>query len=252
MHRMLGLAGCAAMALASAACSEGEAQIKHTVTGDAPVRVAGRLDCPEREGRLRLQSTAADGRACAYRDEDGAEVELRLASAETLPALETELKALIPAAASPPEPPAPPEPPESGNPAGAADTGDRTHVRLPGMRIDTEGDRASVHLPGMRVEANGDNADVRIGGEHGDGVSVRAHDGGAEVHISDEEKAGDVRSTFLLTSDAPGPSGWRVAGYQARGSKPGPMVLGVLRARGKSHGRLMNDVEDLLDRNVQD
>lgn len=251
MRKTYGLAGCAAMVLATAACSDRNLQIRHSSSNDGPVRVASRLDCPEREGDLRLQSAAADGRACAYLGEDGAEVELRLAAADTLPTLESELKALIPAAARSPEPPTPPEPLNSGTRVGVAQEEDRTEVRLPGMRIDTQGDRASVRMPGMRINAEGENADVRIGGDDGESVNVRAHDGGAEVRVSDEENAGDVRSTFLLTSNEPGPGGWRVAGYQARGSKPGGMVLGVLRARGERHRGLMDDVEDLLDRNVR-
>ena len=250
MNKRVSLAGVAAMALlGAAACSEANGSMTTSVTDDSPVRVAARLDCPEREGDLRLQSAAADGRACAYRTEDGAEVELRLAAADALPALEAELKALIPAAAAP-EPPTPPEPLGSGTHLGVANVGERSEVRLPGLKIDTQGDRASVRMPGVHIEADGENAQVKIGEGDGDDVNIRAHEGGAEVRVSDAENAGDVRSTFLITSDEPGPAGWRVAGYQARGSGAGRLVLGVLRARGERHNGLMDDMEDLLDRNV--
>jgi hypothetical protein len=244
---MLITAVCGAALLAG--CSDragaGEGSTKVSFSSDRSVRVAERLDCPEREGDLRLISAATDGRACAYRGEDGAEVELRLAAAGDLAPLETELKALIPGSEAPPLPPQPPEPPEPVH-------GDDGHVRIPGvLDVRSEGDRATVRLPGMTVEANGDNADVRIGGDDGETVRVRAHDGGATVRVAEPEDGGDVRSTFLATSDEPGPAGWRVAGYQARGMANGPMVVGVMRAREERRGRLMDDVEDLLDRNVK-
>lgn len=244
MRKVIGSVSCAAIALAIAACSDGDVRIKHTGAAEAAVRVAESLDCPERQGDLRLRSKAADGRACAYEGEDGAEVELQLAAGDSLPALESELQALIPAAAQPPTPPEPPELPRG------VEAGERKQVRLPGIKIDTQGDRASVHLPGVHVEARGDKADVRVGAL-GAGVQVRANDGAAEVRISGEETPGDVRSTFLLTSEKPGPTGWRLAGYQTRGSGAGDMVLGVLRARGERDRNLMDDVEDLLDRNVR-
>lgn len=225
----------------------GEGSTKLSFSKDEPVRVAERLDCPEREGDLRLISAATDGRACAYRGEDGAEVELRLAAAGDLAPLETELKALIPGSEAPPLPPQPPQPPQP--PRGDGEDG---HVRIPGvLDVRSEGERAYVRLPGMTVETEGENADVRIGGGDGETVRVRAHEGGATVRVAEPEKAGDVRSTFLATSDEPGPAGWRVAGYQTRGQARGPMVVGVIRAREERRGDLMDDVEDLLDRNVE-
>jgi hypothetical protein len=251
MHKiMLISAACAAALLAG--CTDeagaGEGSAKLTFKGERPIRIAERLDCPEREGDLRLISAATNGRACAYRGEDGAEVELRLAAAGDLPPLETELRALIPGSEAPPLPPQPPEPPLPPEPV----DGEDGHVRIPGvLDVRSEGDRAYVRLPGMTVEAQGENADVRIGGEDGDTVRVRAHDGGATVRVAEPADDGDIRSTFLATSDKPGPAGWRVAGYQARGQAEGPVVIGVLRAREERRGRLMDDVEDLLDRNVK-
>jgi hypothetical protein len=120
------------------------------------------------------------------------------------------------------------------------------------MRIDTEGDRASIRMPGVHIEADDDNADIRLGGAKSVQTNVLAQDGSALIRVSEEESAEEVRSTFLITSKTPGPSGWRVAGYQARGSRPGPVVVGVLRARHERRRGLMDDVEDLLDRNVRD
>ena len=73
-------------------------------TNKRAMRVGARLECPEREGHLRLASAAPDGRSCAYRSEDGdAEIQLQL-TALTGPAdaqlrtLENDLRALVPAA----------------------------------------------------------------------------------------------------------------------------------------------------------
>ena len=231
----------------------GEVDVTSTASaGETPARVAARLDCPDREGDLRLMSTAQDGRACAYRGEDGVEVELRLAASSELPSLESQLKALIPAAATPPEPPAPPRPFGGGDHVGvASDDGERTQLRLPGLSVDTDRDRASVRMPGVRVNAEGENADVRIGGDDGESVNVRAHEGGAVVRIAEGAKNGRLHATFLVTSDEPGPTGWRLAGYQARGSEAGPVVVGIVRAREERRRGLMDDVEDLIDRNVK-
>lgn len=250
--RKLTLVTAACGAALLGACTDqagaGEGSTELSVTSNRPMQVAERLDCPEREGDLRLISAATDGRACAYRGEDGAEVELRLASAGDLPPLETELKSLIPGADAPPLPPEAPEPPTPPEPV----SGEDGRVRIPGvLDVRSEGDRAYVRLPGMTVRADGDNADVRIGGDDGETVKVRAHDGGATVRVSEPEKDGDRRSTFLVTSDQPGPAGWRVAGYQARGSSQGPMIVGVLRAKRDRRGDVMEDVENLLDRNVR-
>ncbi|MBW3616714.1 MAG: hypothetical protein KY446_03030 [Proteobacteria bacterium] len=234
------ITGAAAVVLTAGCSDRGQVAAAAGEPG-APARVAARLDCPEREGDLRLASRAADGLACAYRGEDGAEVELRLAAASELPSVEGELKGLIPAAAAPPEPPSPPR----------AEDGDRTQVRLPGVDINAQSDRASVRMPGIRVDADGDNADVQIGGEDGESVDIRAHDRGAVIHIAEEADGGALRSTFLVRSEEPGPAGWRLAGYQARGSETGRVVLGVVRARRERQRGLMDDLEDLIERNAR-
>lgn len=249
MRNQLLMAAAAGAALLAGCTDHGKGSRLSHRASDEPVQVAERLDCPDREGDLRLVSAAGDGRACAYRGEDGAEVELRLASNADLKPLEAELATLVPAAAAPPEPPSPPEPPRAPDEV-AEETG---RFAIPGIvDVRSEGERASIRLPGVRIEAEGDNADIRIGGRgDGEDVRVRAHEGGAEVRVSEEEHKGDVQSTFLLTSEKPGPKGWRVAGYQARGSGAGPLVVGVIRARGDRNRDLMDDVEDLLERNVE-
>lgn len=228
-----------------------------TETDRSRFKVASRLECPEREGKLRLASSAADGRSCTYRSRDGeAQVELRLAAlngpAEAhLRPLEADLKLLVPsaaaAAASPP--PAPPAPPG----VGAAADGERTQVRMPGLQVDAQGDRASVRLPGVTINADDRNADIRVRGDDGESVTVRATDDGAEIRTV-EAKArarGDFSSTYLLASETAGPGGWRVAGYRAQGPSAGPLVIGVLRAQGRRDDNLMDEVEELIERNVE-
>ena len=257
--RSLLIAG-AALAALGACDAPGEVEVQHTERDtNRQVRVAAQLECPEKEGDLRLISKASDGRACAYRDEDGSEVELRLTGADgriELASLETELRTLVPAAVSQSEPPEPPMPPEAPQPpaAPAFDEGssrESTRVRVPGLLdIRTEGDRASVRMPGVTVKADGEDADVRVGGRNGEAVNVRAHDGGAEIRAEDEDK-GALTTTYLLASETAGPAGWRVAGYQAQGADAGPFVVGVLRSKTDRRKNLMNDVEELVERNVR-
>ena len=59
--------------------------------------------------------------------------------------------------------------------------------------------------------------------------------------------------TYILASDTPDPSGFRVVGYMAKGPSAGPLVVGVFRVREHDHGHKdMNDlgVSRLIDMNV--
>lgn len=231
-------------------------------TNKRQIRVGSRLECPEREGDLRLTSAASDGRSCSYRSQDGdAEVQLQLATlngtAEThLRALETDLRRLVPAAAAAaaaaPQPPQPPTPGEDEIDGRSGD-GD-ARVVLPGVSVNAQGERASIRLPGVTINADEGSADIRVRDDKdGETVSVRANDGGAEIRArGDSTRAGgDLSSTYLLASKTAGPAGWRVAGYKAQGPGAGPLVVGVLRAKGRHDGDLMDDVEDLIERNVR-
>ncbi|MDP8916548.1 MAG: hypothetical protein M3M95_04990, partial [Pseudomonadota bacterium] len=152
-------------------------------------------------------------------------------------------------AAPPPQPPEPPTPPGAPSPSGE----ERAQVRLPGLSVDAQGDRATVRLPGVTIDAQDDKANIRVRGDDGEAVTVRANDGGAEIRTVETQgrKNGDFSSTYLLASETAGPGGWRVAGYKAQGPGAGPLVIGVLRARGRRDGDLMDEVEDLIQRNVE-
>ena len=252
------LMAAAAAALLTAACdSHGDVEVRTTSTSDKGwLATASSLDCPQREGDLRLASRDANGRSCFYRSEEGgAEVELRLASLDggtaeaTLDRLQQELAPLVPDAAAPPEPPqapAPPEPPVPG------EVGDEAHIRLPGvMDIRSRGETATIRLPGVSIDASDGKANIRVGDEDGEKVLVDAHDRGATIH-ADSPKGGDVKSTYIVTSETPGPTGVRLAGYSARGPAAGPSVIGVVRAKDDRHRDVFDDMEDLVRKAARD
>jgi hypothetical protein len=247
----------ASVALFAGACDgRGDTEIHTTYRGDkARLTPVSSLECPEREGDLRLASRDAGGRSCFYRGDDGAEVELKLVALDggtaeaTLDRLQQELAPLVPAAAAPPEPPSALEPPEAALPENVDES---TRVRVPGlMDIRSQGEHASIRLPGVSIEASDGRADIRVDDEDGEKVLVNAHDGGAVIH-ADSTKGGDVRSTYLLASETPGPTGLRVVGYSVRGPAAGPLVIGVARAKSERRRGVFDprgvfdDMEDLV------
>jgi len=252
--RTVQLLGCAGVALALAGCdSNAEMRVKHVSNDGQGGRYAAveRLDCPEQEGDLRLESAAADGRSCLYRTRRGGEVELRVtplngqAPEQVLAAVERELEPLVPGAPQHAAPAAP-EPPQPT--ALPAEDGGR--VRVPGLLdIQSKGDNATIRMPGVSIVANGDKADVRVSDADGQQVTVNAEGEGARVRARSTEDA-SVRSSFILASETPGPQGWRVAGYQARGPAAGPLVVGVAKVKDEKDDA-MDDMQDLVRQNVR-
>jgi hypothetical protein len=128
--------------------------------------------------------------------------------------------------------------------------------------------RVDIDLPGIHIHAAGNDksdngsGDVHIGRDvtisdggntvttsnDGGSVDIRAHDKGAEVRV--DEGHGNVRRDFILASDTPGPNGFRVAGYSARGPEGGPLVVASLLAKTDDHDRLDEDIHELLRDNV--
>lgn len=122
--------------------------------------------------------------------------------------------------------------------------GENVHVALPGLRVNTQGDKADVRLPGISVKADGDNADVRVGpitikaddstgnvniNANDTQMSVRSQDDAAEIRT--RHKGSGTRATYILADDTPGPGGWRMVGYEARGPEGGPLVIAVVRSK---------------------
>jgi hypothetical protein len=101
----------------------------------------------------------------------------------------------------------------------------------------------------VTIEANDDKADVRVRGEDGERVTVNAQDKAARVRAH-SDRHGDLKSTFILASETPGPQGWRVAGYEARGPVKGPLVVGVGKVKDDGDDA-MDDMEDLVSQNLR-
>jgi hypothetical protein len=197
---------------------------------EAPLRTIARLDCPEDVGDLNRKSAAADGRSCQYASSDGAQVTLQLMDL----AGQDPKSALAPMEA-------------------------QLKTELPMRQASTsENDKVDIHLPGLHIHASGDDKDKMGGRDHGSatietkapggGVSVNANDNGAEIHVS--EPGAGVHLTYILASDTPGPNGYKVAGYEARGPAGGPLVVASVRSRDKDHDDLFHTLGDLLRQNV--
>jgi hypothetical protein len=213
---------------------------------DAPLTVAGTLNCPEHEGDLDRVAAAADGRSCQYHGDDDQDVTLSLvalnglAPQAALTPLETELRGLVPArsAAS-----------LVNVDAGAGDH-DPGHAKidLPGLHINADGDNADIKILGVGIKARGDHADI-----HTDmgmtGTTIHAGPGGAEIRAGD---VGDhaAKLVFVLAGDVPGPTGYRAVGYIARGPVAGPLVVGTFKTKDRHQNGRDHDLERLIDLNV--
>lgn len=230
--------------------------------GREAVRAIERLDCPERQGGLTRTSAAQDGQSCSYTSAEGS-VDLRLirlnggdAEAALAP-IEAELKGVIPT------PPAPAKPPE------AKDGKNKTSIHLPGVSIDAHGDTADIRIGHLTINSDGGTAEVKVNKnvniksdgaqasvnvsaqdeQEGD-VTIKANDNGAEIRA---RKGGDdaVRSTLILANDT-APKGYRVAGYEARGPKGGPLAVAVVKAKNRNTDDhdLFKDMKALVRHNV--
>lgn len=214
------------------------------------------LDCPGEQDQLQLKSKADDGKTCAYATEAGDQVTLQLVALtdgdvkSALGPLETQLQAELP--------PAPPAGASSSgaNSWGVGDDKDRVDLDLPGLHIHSRGDgHADVDTAGVHVSAQdgpkgGRDGEAHVAvanGSHG-GVTVDAHDGRAQIRITD--KGDGVRLAYLLDSDKPGPNGFRLAGYEARGPSDGPIVVAKILAKSHDGDELRHSVRRLLDANV--
>ena len=210
-----------------------------------PMAVGQSLDCPEQVGALTRTAQAADGRSCAYdgpRDEqvqlsfmplDGGTPELKLASLDQT--LKTELPAASAASAN-----------GAGVYVGGDEAGHHAHIDLPGFHLNASDGKATIRMPGVSINADGDDAKVTTGPEGHENSVVSAHPGGTEIRVGGVNDNG-ASLTYLLASDTPGPTGFRVVGYMAKGPAAGPLVVGVFRVREHDHGH--NDMNDLgLDR----
>jgi hypothetical protein len=221
-------------------------------TGES-LRTVSALDCPDSQGDLKLQTKSAD--SCAYASGDGDQVTLKLVSVTggdvkaALSPFEAQVKSALPQMGAEPKG-------ADADRDGKAEGGEKDNVDLdlPGIHIHSHGDgHANIDTMGVHVTANGDgdkgdgDAHVVVGGGHA-GVTVDAHDGGAQIRVTDPGSG--IRQIYLLESDNPGPKGFHAAGYDARGPSDGPLVVATILAKEKGDDDLRHNVRALLKLNV--
>lgn len=251
-------------AAALSACHRAEEPRERHLGLREPLRVIDRLDCPEKQGALRRVSVAQDGQSCAY-ESATASVDLRLVrlnggdAEAALSPIEAELKGVMPA-----PPPAPKTPHDA--------KGDKNNasIHLPGVSIDAHGDAADIRIGHLTINSDGGAAEVKVNknvsakgddgkgtvnitadDDHGEGdVAIRANENGAEIRAKKPGR-GDVRSTLIIANDK-APKGFRLAGYEARGPKGGPLAVAVVKAktRDTDDHDLFKDMKALVRHNV--
>lgn len=212
------------------------------------LKAISRLDCPDSEGQLQRKSAAADGRSCLFAGPRGEEITLQLidlkggdATAALAP-LTQDLRAELPAVAD----------------KTSAGDKDNVDIDLPGVHIHAHdsGGRAAGEPAGAKVAASAgekhvdidENATVNVDDGDHRGVTINAGDNGAEIHIHSNGEGN--RITFILASDTPGPHGYRVVGYEARGPAGGPVAVASVKSPGEEGDDLRHEVGQLLRRNV--
>ncbi|MBO9545088.1 hypothetical protein [Caulobacter sp.] len=228
-----------------------------------PIHVIDKLDCPERQGELKRISVAADGQSCSYQSGE-ATVDLRLVrlnggdAEAALAPIEGELKQIMPT------PPASPKPVEGKGKSGK----NQTSINLPGVKINASDGGADIRIGHLTINSDGGAAEVKVNknvnirgddahgavnvsanDEHEGDVTIKADDHGAEIRT---QKKGDiVRSTLILANDK-APKGYRLAGYEARGPKGGPLAVAVVKAktRDTDDHDIFRDMKALVRHNV--
>lgn len=242
-------------------------------TREAP-RALTKLDCPSTEGELTRISIAADGKSCAYRSSDGAEVSLELTPLagtpqQTLAKIEADLRSTP----GPMTPEAEAAQAETGakiaeaaavkanvgamaaevarvHAEAAADAGISTsasakladagsnRIDLPGIHVSEEGDSANVRIGPLHVDADGEDTTVNIYRD----VRMRGE-------ALSREKRG-LRATFIYTGKDL-PAGYRYVGFEAGGPKSGPLTVAKVRSKldTESGDKIYHDVQELVRRN---
>jgi len=216
------------------------------------------LSCPASQGDLTRTLISPDGKSCQYAGPGGAEVTLALVAVDggdvpgALAPLETSLRAELPAVSD-----ADKDGDWDSKNGGSKDAGakgsdkDRVDIDLPGIHIHADGkdDGGGNHVQiGKSVSISNGKTVVTDNKPGGAGVTVDAHDKGAEIHVS--EPGGGVRQSFILASDNPGPHGYRLASYEARGPVGGPIVVASVLAKTNDQDDFRHDLGDLLKLNV--
>jgi Cu/Zn superoxide dismutase len=243
------LAALSAAAMSLAACNPPHPHWQDHWHGDSALKTISSLDCPDRQGELTRKSAAADGKSCVYASDAGAQVTLQLISLDgqdtktALAPLEASLQAELPTR------------PAGSTAVATSASGDneRVNIDLPGIHIHANGDgRANIDASGVNINADGRGAHVETSqGPTGSakGVTIDANNGGAQIRVN--ENGDGVHMSYILASDTPGPHGYRMAAYEARGPSAGPLAVASILAKDhEGHDELRHEVRDLLARNV--
>ncbi|MFI4974186.1 MAG: hypothetical protein ACHP84_06585 [Caulobacterales bacterium] len=185
------------------------------------LKTISKLDCPDNDGVLSRTAAAADGQSCAYAIDGGGVVELKLVKlagadvAATLKPVEDQLRGEVTVHNT------------------SADHAD----------VKDEGD-VNIDAPGVHIHAGSGGANVET-----NGATVKAGDGGVEIRT--DEHGDGVRKILLLVSETPGPHGYKIAGYEARGPSDGPLVVATVMERNDDHrDDVHRAVSDLLRHNL--
>lgn len=253
----------AALSACQPAASDKDHRTKPHLGRDA-IRAIEHLDCPERQGGLTRISAAADEQSCSYTSSERT-VDLRLVrlndgdAEAALTPIETKLKNIIPT------PSAPAKPPEA---QGGKDNKNKTNIHLPNIHIDAHSDTADIRIGHLTINSDGETAEVKVNKNvniktddsqtsvnvnaqdtQENNVTIKANDNGAEIRAS---KSGDaVRSTLILANDK-APNGYRMAGYETRGPKGGPLAVAVVKAKNRNTDdhNLFKNMKALVRHNV--
>jgi hypothetical protein len=241
----------------------------------APSSAVTKLDCPATEGDLARVSISNDGKTCAYRSPDGAEVTLELIpvvgdAQTTLARIETALRsnpgpadidalssqadvgsAIADAAATKARVSAMAAEVSRVQAEAAADAGIQISA---GANGDGNSDTGRIDLPGVHISGDSENANVQIGPlsveASGDDTTINIY---RDVRMRGEalsrEKRG-LRATFIYTGEDL-PAGYRYIGYEAGGPKTGPLTVAKVRSKAgtESGDNINQDVRELVRRN---
>lgn len=218
--------------------------------GKASYSVA-KLNCPAKEGELTRVSVSADGKSCAYRASDGAEVSLELTPVvggpeATLARIKTDLR--------------------GGGAEGATTATAVKATSAEAARVHAEAaadakvtvaegdeEHSEIYLPGVRISETAEGGQVSVGP-----LKVSSDDSGTTVDLFrntrmrgealSREKRG-VRATFIYTGQDL-PTGYRYVGFEAGGPKAGPLTVAKVRAKADTQsGEMYDDVQELVRRN---
>ncbi len=251
---MILMAGICAVALAS--CGRAADTDRAAPTDPSPKPIS-KLTCPDKQGALHRTGQTSDGLGCDYSDNKGQDVSLRLMpisnqSAETvLTDVEKGLFALVPSADLPPTPPTAAEQPEPPH------AGETTNIAVPGLKVSAENGRTNVQIGNLSIQTDDDNNQVKVeaakGGHspllHSDqgAVSVNAKDDTAVIRMRDSGEG--IRRSLIIASEKPGPEGYRLVGYEARGPIGGPLVVATIKGKGKHERQVFKDLKALVSAN---